>query len=465
MVFSSFLFLFIFLPLVVVINRYLPLKLSNLFIFIVSLFFYYVGEGILVCLLTGSILWNYIFGLTISGATNNALTKTYLLIGVFGNLALLLYYKYFGFLVESTFLKKWIATSAYSDIILPIGISFFTFQGLSYLVDVYRKVVPATADPIKLGLFISFFPQLVAGPIVKYKELASYLSDRNITTPGMVTGSQKFIRGLAKKVLIADNLAILSDAIFISEYSSLPTVLAWLGILCYTLQIYYDFSGYSDMAIGLCLVMGFKIPENFNHPYIAQSVRDFWRRWHISLSTWFRDYLYFPLGGNRKGSGRTYLNLLIVFLLTGLWHGANFNFILWGLIHGGFMILERKFPAMLASMPRIIRHLYLLIVVSFTWVLFRTTSLSAASAYLLALASFDNSGDWLPLLQFNYLSIFIISVAIILIFPTRLKITELLSFNTKTNPLVHHAAYLGLAMLCIMEITVSDYSPFIYFKF
>lgn len=465
MVFSSFLFLFLFLPLVVVINRHLPIKYSNLFLLLASLLFYFAGEGLLVFILIGSIAWNYIFGLLIGTDEKDHTSKVLLFLGVLGNLALLFYYKYIGFIIESSFLKNWISSSVYSEVILPVGISFFTFQGLSYLVDVYRKVEPATFDYIKLGLFISFFPQLIAGPIVKYKELASYLSERTITTEGMVEGSQKFLRGLAKKVLLADSLALVADAVFVTDYGSLPTLLAWLGLLCYTLQIYYDFSGYSDMAIGLCLVLGFKIPENFSHPYAAQSVREFWRRWHISLSTWFRDYLYIPLGGNRKGSGRTYFNLLLVFFVTGLWHGANYNFIVWGLLHGFFMILERVFPSFFEKIPGIFRHLYLLTIVSLAWVFFRTDTFAGALCYFKALFRYEVRGDWLALLHINYYMGCVILLSVILIFPVRLWLRKVLSFSCDSRPIANYLCYLSLAFICMMEMTVSDYSPFIYFKF
>jgi len=466
MVFSSHIFLFLFLPLVLVINRFLTLKASNLFLLIASLVFYALGEGLLVILLLCSISWNYFFGRLIGHKGAN---KVFLAIAITGNLLLLAYYKYFGFIVESSFLKNLISESHYSNIILPIGISFFTFQGISYLVDVYRGTNKAESDPIKLGLYISFFPQLVAGPIVKYNELASYLSERKTTLDQTTIGAFKFLRGLTKKVIIADTLALVADQIFLLPSETIPGPLAWLGVLIYSLQIYYDFSGYSDMAIGMCLILGFSIPENFNYPYLSKSVREFWRRWHISLSTWFRDYLYIPLGGNRKGMARLYFNLLIVFFLTGLWHGASYNFIIWGMIHGIFMIAERTFPLETRKLPSLFKHVYLLLVVCLSWVFFRIESFSEAVQFLQRMFSFSMEGDWYPGIFLNAYFYFILFVAILFAFPLRQKIA--LFFKTKIVAQKHLllglncGLYLALAFLCWMELSMSSYSPFIYYKF
>jgi len=445
MVFSSYSFLFLFLPFVLCVNRFLSLSLSNLFLLLCSLAFYCAGEGMLVLILIFSILWNYGFGLIISERVRG--NKLALLFGVAGNLALLGYYKYFTFLVLSSFLKDFVVISAYSEIVLPIGISFFTFQGISYLVDVYRRVALSEVNPIKLGLYISFFPQLIAGPIIKYNEFVPYLSKRTSTLDKTYNGSLKFIRGLAKKVILADSLAIVADQIFATDPSSLPTFLAWIGVLVYSLQIYYDFSGYSDMAIGLCLIMGFKIPENFNYPYISKSLREFWRRWHISLSSWFKNYLYLPLGGNREGDFRTYINLGIVFFLTGLWHGASWNFVLWGLIHGLFMIIERLVDFENRKLPSILKHGYLLFVVGLSWIMFRVDSISEAKNYIQQLFCFSSDGDWYSGIYLNR------------------SIENLRLINRSTKTILYSSVYLLISFYCFVELSISNYQPFIYFKF
>lgn len=467
MVFSSYLFLFFFLPLVILVNRFLSLKASNVFLLLASLLFYASGEGLLVLLLLVSIFWNFSFGLLIEKAAHKE-KKLYCGVAIIGNLSLLAYYKYFRFLVENSPLAKLITEQRYSDIILPIGISFFTFQGISYLVDVYRKEVPAEKSIVRLGLFISFFPQLVAGPIVKYKELAAFLSHRVTSVDKTVEGSMRFIRGLAKKVIIADTLAIVVDAIFIENLSALPTTVAWTGVLLYSLQIYYDFSGYSDMAIGLGLIFGFRIPENFNYPYISKSVREFWRRWHISLSTWFRDYLYIPLGGNRQGQSRTLFNLCVVFFLTGLWHGASWNFVLWGMLHGLFLILERLSSFEKIRLPHLLKHIYLLVVVGLSWVLFRLPSFADALVYYKSLFSFSATGDWYSYVLMTPYVWFVVLIAIIFAAPILSKIAALFSVSLRRLnylPLLRYVGYFCLALLCMMELSMSSYSPFIYFKF
>ncbi len=469
MIFSSFLFLFLFLPIVLVINRFLTLKTSNLFLLAASLLFYFSGEGFLTILLVGSIIWNYAFGLFLNLKKDNpVLKKTILGLGVAGNLLLLLYYKYFGFLVESTGLGAFIPESTYATIALPIGISFFTFQGISYIIDVYRNIQPAEKSPIKLGLYIAFFPQLIAGPIVKFNEIAEYLSQRSSSLDQTTAGTFKFIRGLAKKVVLANNFALLADYIFTADIHTLPAAVAWLGVLAYSLQIYYDFSGYSDMAIGLGLIMGFKIPENFEHPYIAKSIREFWQRWHISLSTWFKNYLYIPLGGNRKGAGRTYLNLILVFLVTGLWHGASYNFIIWGMLHGAFLILERSLSKYFPSLPSFFQHLYTLLVVSIAWVFFRIASFDQAIDFIGRLFSFSTEGDFFPLLYLNPYGIAILVISILLATPLRSYLAQQFSkFQIPDNLSLFFtcALYLLLFMYCILELSIATHDPFIYFKF
>lgn len=471
MIFSSFLFLFLFLPAVLVVNRFLPLKVSNVFLLVASLLFYFAGEGTLTLLLIASILWNYCFGLLLkSDKKKNSTNKLLLGLGVTGNLSILIYYKYLGFIISNIGFLSFIPKSSYSSIVLPIGISFFTFQGISYIIDVYRKSELAEKNPIKVGLYISFFPQLIAGPIIKYHEIVQYLSNRTININQSVNGTYRFIRGLAKKIILANNFSIIADAIFETDISSLPTSLAWLGIILYSLQIYYDFSGYSDMAIGLGLIMGFKIPENFNYPYISKSIREFWRRWHISLSTWFRDYLYIPLGGNRRSPYRTYFNLAIVFFITGLWHGANWNFIIWGMLHGGFLIAERIKPASFSRVPDILKHIYTISVVTLAWVFFRTDTLENALGYFGRLFTFSNYGDFYPAIYLNNYFIFLLISGIVLAMPVRKYLIQKyhkmnFAFSPNISLLITATVYLSLFIYCILELSIATHTPFIYFKF
>lgn len=465
MVFSSFSFLLLFLPLVLFVNKWLSLTWSNIFLLITSLLFYFLGEGHLVSLLILSITWNYLIAFGIEDNLRLP-RKTLVIVGITGNLLLLAYYKYFIFILKSIGLDSY--ASAYSPILLPIGISFFTFQGISYLIDVYRQGHPPEKSFIKLGLYISFFPQLIAGPIVKYKDLATYLSNRQMTSGDIYSGSQRFIRGLAKKILVADQLALIADQIFAINTSMLPCSLAWLGILLYALQIYYDFSGYTDMAIGMGKMLGFKIPENFNHPYTARSVREFWQRWHISLSSWFKDYVYIPLGGNKINNTRTYVNLLVVFFLTGLWHGASFSFILWGLLHGFFMIMERKFSSFFSKWPNWLSHLYLIVVVGFLWMLFRIESFSEALMYYKRLFVAPQETDSLVWINVNYYVLFVITVGLLFSTPIRRKISMALKNKLKNQQqfeLLSSGLTLGLFVITLSQMTVSTYSPFIYFRF
>ena len=436
-----------------------------MFLFLMSLLFYFLGEGPLVGLLIASITWNYLIALGLDKSYQLP-RKPLVTLGITGNLLLLGYYKYFIFLLESLGLESF--ATAYSPILLPIGISFFTFQGISYLIDVYRQGHPPEKSYVKLGLYISFFPQLIAGPIVKYKDLVTYLSDRRMTTDDIYSGSQRFIRGLAKKILIADQLALVADQIFASDTATLPCSLAWLGVLVYALQIYYDFSGYTDMAIGMGKMLGVKIPENFNHPYIAKSVREFWQRWHISLSSWFKDYLYVPLGGNRISANRTYINLLIVFFLTGLWHGASFSFILWGLLHGFFMIMERIFSSFFSKWPAWLSHLYLIIVVGLLWILFRIESYSEALTYFKRLFIAPQETEGIAWIHINPYVFFVIAIGLLFSVPIRQNISTLISTKIKSPQqfaLLSSATALCLLVVTISQMTVSTYSPFIYFRF
>lgn len=346
MVFSSTAFLFLFLPIVLVLHFVLRgVRFRNVLLLLASLLFYAWSEQGIVLLLIASIVLNYSFGLGIDRCKDSAQARTLLIAAIAMNLAVLAYFKYTSFLIGN--LNWLLAQFHWSEIKapkihLPAGISFFTFHAISYIVDIYRRSASAQRNPIKLALYFDFFPQLIAGPIVRYHDIESQLDRRSITLDDVSIGIQRFVIGLAKKMLVANTLAQPADEIFAIAMPQLTPGVAWLGIVCYTLQIYFDFSGYSDMAIGLARVFGFRFLENFNYPYVARSIREFWRRWHISLSNWFRDYLYIPLGGNRCSPRRQYFNLLVVFSLCGLWHGASLNFLIWGLFHGAFLVLERR---------------------------------------------------------------------------------------------------------------------------
>ena len=338
MVFSSNVFLFYFLPIVLFVYFLLDSKFRNMWLFLASLFFYAWGEPYYVVVMLLSIIVNYVLGGASSCFTNRNIRKIILLIAVLCNLGILFYFKYLNFAID-TANKVFKYEFIVKNIVLPIGISFYTFQGLTYVIDVYREDAKVQKSPIKLGLYIAMFPQLIAGPIVRYKDVESQLEARICEIDKCFYGIWRFVQGLAKKAIIANTVAEVADNIFSQPAGEISTAAAWLGVVCYTLQIYFDFSGYSDMAIGLGKIMGFDFVENFNYPYTSSSITEFWKRWHISLSSFFRDYVYIPLGGNRKGN--VYLNLSIVFFLTGLWHGASFNFILWGIWHGFFIVLER----------------------------------------------------------------------------------------------------------------------------
>lgn len=368
-------------------------KFRNLILLLASLFFYAWGEVGYVLLMVFSIAVNWLFGILIeeSKARPNK-CRMFLALGVALNLLPLAFFKYGNFVVDN--LNTLTAGFALGSvdigrIHLPIGISFFTFQAISYIVDVYRSTAEVQRRPVNLALYISLFPQLIAGPIVRYHDVARQIVSRRVSLDDFQYGVYRFVTGLGKKVLIANNIGAVADHIYSLPVETLPAGLLWLGMLTYTLQIYYDFSAYSDMAIGLGRMFGFHFLENFSYPYCSRSIQEFWRRWHISLSSWFRDYLYIPLGGNRKGTGRMYFNLVMVFFLCGLWHGASWTFVVWGLYHGLFLVLERGFLGRLIHrLPLPMRHLYALLVVMVGWVFFRAETLGQAIDYLSGLTNF-----------------------------------------------------------------------------
>ncbi|OEU57968.1 MAG: alginate O-acetyltransferase [Desulfobulbaceae bacterium S3730MH12] len=396
MVFSSIFFLFFFLPATLILYFSVGPKLRNLVLLLASLLFYAWGEVGYVMLMLFSISINWIFGLLINDSKSTPKRcKLFLTLGIILNLLPLAFFKYGNFLLDNlSYFDSGIIAGMLGDgqIHLPIGISFFTFQAISYIVDVYRNTADVQKQPINLALYISLFPQLIAGPIVRYHDVARQIVRRTVSLVDFQYGVQRFVLGLGKKVLIANNIGAVADHIYSLPVETLPAGLLWLGMLTYTLQIYYDFSAYSDMAIGLGRMFGFHFLENFNYPYSSRSIQEFWRRWHISLSSWFKDYLYIPLGGNRKRTGRTYFNLLTVFFLCGLWHGASWTFVLWGLFHGLFLVLERgAFGKVIGRLPGIVQHAYTILVVMIGWVFFRAESLEQALVYLKSLANFSAS--------------------------------------------------------------------------
>lgn len=471
MVFSSMTFIWIFLPILLFVYYISKEKYRNIILLIFSLIFYSWGEPKYIILMLISILVNYIFG-RILDKCNKKKNKTIVLIfSIIFNLGLLVYFKYFNFI--ATNIDNIIGNNVIpnKNIVLPIGISFYTFQIMSYIIDLYRGDIKVQKNLLNLALYISFFPQLIAGPIVKYKDIDEQLQERTVTIEKFSDGIKRFVYGLAKKVIFANTLAYIADTIFNSNIELLNMPIAWLGAICYTLQIYFDFSGYSDMAIGLGKMFGFEFMENFNLPYISESITEFWRRWHISLSTWFKEYLYIPLGGNRKGKIRTYINLLIVFLATGIWHGASWNFVVWGLFNGFFLVIERiKLKELLdKNKLKFINHIYALLVIIFGWVLFRADTLKSALQYMKIMISpskqlvnFDTS------LIINNRNIMMI-IVVILFSGILQTIFSKLKNREKIKEIYHR--YFEVIVICllmfisIMMLASNTYNPFIYFRF
>ncbi|MCF8371346.1 MAG: MBOAT family protein [Bacteroidales bacterium] len=471
MIFSSTLFLFLFLPIVLGINYLLDKKLRNLFILLASLFFYAWGEYLLVFLMISSICVNFIFGLLIGYSQKHSrqvVTNIILGIGISLNLLVLIYYKYIHFLIDNLSIIGIDLHINAEGVTLPIGVSFFTFQNMSYLIDVYRKVVKSQKNLIHLGLYISLFPQLIAGPIVRYADIFKEIKDRVTTRKMLEAGIIRFIRGLAKKVIIANNVGLIADTAFDATASQLNPLVAWLAVVCYSLQIYFDFSGYSDMAIGLGKMLGFNFKENFNYPYIAKSVKDFWRRWHISLSTWFRDYLYIPLGGSRLGKYRTYVNLIIVFFITGLWHGASWNFVVWGLYHGLFLLIERLVPFTIPEKYNFLKRIYLLLVVAVGWVFFRADNLDHAANFLSKMFTFSKGTNVYPLIYLNFYSLSIILTGLLFATPLRKIIAKQIHEKIKNETwisVLKQGAYLIVFTFTVFELAQATYNPFIYYRF
>ena len=471
MVFSSLTFLFIFLPSVLFIYYLINTRFRNIFLTIASLIFYAWGEQKLVMLMIFSISINYLGGILISLMAREGRSKAsriFLFFFVAMNVLILGYFKYTNFIIANINEMGILSFSSLNEIILPIGISFFTFQGMSYLIDVYYEKVDSQKSLVSLALYISMFPQLIAGPIVRYIDVSKQIeADRKFDILQFQRGVIRFIIGLFKKVIIANQMGFMADFVF-NNSGEVGSVSLWIGVVSYAFQIYFDFSGYSDMAIGLGKMFGFDFLENFNHPYISKSIQEFWRRWHISLSSWFRDYLYIPLGGNRKGIGRTYVNLIIVFFITGLWHGASWNFIFWGLFHGFFLIWERiGLSKFLNKAPNFVGHIYLALVVLVGWVFFRAENLSDAWQYLEGMFAFRKGGNEIV---YQYISTYFVFVFIIaVIFSTNIKVYFKAKWALLNKPqqfkYILYPMYLVLFFLSLLELAESNYNPFIYFRF
>ncbi len=461
MTFSSLVFLCIFLPLVFLAHSLIPaIRVRNALLILASLAFYTYGEPVYVLLLPGSVLLNYTCVRLMSGRRK----KRVMILAVIFNLILLAVFKYAGFFVESLNALTG-GELPVPKIHLPIGISFFTFQAMSYLIDVYRGEVEAEKSPFRVLLYISFFPQLIAGPIVRFRDIAGELRERTVKLDEAAEGLRRFLFGLAKKVLIANVMGSVVDAVYGAEMSHVNLLTAWIGAVAFLLQIYFDFSGYSDMAIGMGRMFGFHFRENFDLPYTSTSVREFWRRWHISLSTWFKEYVYIPLGGNRKGALRTGLNKLLVFFLCGLWHGANWTFVLWGLFHGAFSFLEEAVPR-LRKLPRWIGWLYTMLVVTVGFVIFRAETVGQAFRMLGRMfGGFDfGAGTMSFTLQLLTPFFLVMLAAGILVAGPVGKIGKRFFKEERAQIPLYAAAFL-LLLWCLLRLSGGAYMPFIYFRF
>lgn len=461
MLFSSLLFLFVFLPLVLGLYYISPWRIKNLILFISSLIFYAWGEPVYIVIMLISTITDYSFGLLLSRPGLSAVQRKWIVISsVVVNLGLLSYFKYADFLIVNV--NELLGTNIpLTDLPLPIGISFYTFQSMSYIIDVYRGTAKAQRNWIDFGTFVALFPQLVAGPIIQYNSIAEQLRKRSVNIGKFALGVRRFTIGLAKKVLLANNIGLLWDTLSKSDLGTMPVLTAWLGIIAFAFQIYFDFSGYSDMAIGLGLMFGFEFNENFNKPYTAQSITDFWRRWHISLSSWFRDYVYIPLGGNRRGLGIQIRNILVVWILTGIWHGASWNFMLWGLYFGVILIIEKWWGLRLLSrLPRVVRHLYAILLILIGWVLFAFDELPMVLNYLQAMIGLNHQ----PLFDSTTLY-FAYTNAILLIVLVIASIPRKPFMKHETRYLFSLIGYGLLFFLSVAYLVDATFNPFLYFRF
>ncbi len=470
MLFSSMTFLCVFLPLVIFFYLIVKKELKNPVLLIASMIFYAWGEPKYLAMMLSVILINYFGAILIE--KNESSKKPYLILTVLLNLSFLIYFKYFNFLIDN-FNNIFHTNHEFLNVIMPIGISFYTFQALSYVIDVYRKDCAAQKDIYKLALYICLFPQLVAGPIVKYHDVIEQIENRDVDFEKVDLGVKRFIIGLSKKMLIANTLGAVADKVFVQSPDAFSHSIAWLGSIAYAFQIYFDFSGYSDMALGLGLIFGFKFLENFNYPYISKSITEFWRRWHISLSTWFKEYVYIPLGGNRCGKIKTYRNLFIVFLLTGIWHGANWTFIVWGIWNGLFIIFEKmisvkdlqeKYAGIYAKTAQ---HIYCILIFLIGWVIFRADDINYALKYLMNMFGILHLDKANFVYNMSYyvdtIEIITFVAAILCSVPLFSKMLE--NKNKISMALINNIWLLVLFIFSVSSIAANTYNPFIYFRF
>jgi len=455
----------VFLPFVLALYYITPRRFRNLTLFIVDLVFYAWGEPWLVILMLFSILLNYTSGILIGiNREKKGLARFIFILSVILNLGLLGFFKYAGFIGETLNMVMPFLNIPILEIALPIGISFYTFQTMSYTIDVYKNTVKVQKNIITFGTYVSLFPQLIAGPIVRYEDVAEQLMHRKETLQGFTDGVKLFLIGLSKKVLLANEMGNLWDAVRESGTQS-GALGSWVGIIAYTFQIYFDFCGYSEMAMGLGKMFGFDFLKNFDYPYISKSITEFWRRWHISLGTWFREYVYIPLGGNRKGLYRQIINIAVVWFLTGLWHGASWNFILWGLYFGVLLMIEKLFMLkVLKKAPAIISHIYSIIIILFGWVLFYFENLNEMGIFLARMFGSDGfmmSGD-ISVKIISYIPLLIVSAI------TSTPLISKLYHKIKSKPILYvidNAGCVLALLLCTAALVSSDYNPFLYYKF
>ena len=486
MVFSSLDFLFFFLPIVMIVYFFSNTKVRNVILLVSGLFFYAWGEPFYIIIMLISTLIDYTAGrLMAKYDDNDKKRRIFLIVSVCMNVGLLSIFKYSDFIFNN--ISTLVGTQVTNPVLyvnralnnafdlglstdhvdLPIGISFFTFQSMSYTIDLYLRNIKVQKSFLSFAAYISMFPQIVAGPIVRYEDVAAEIDNRTVNMSKISVGIGIFIKGLAKKVLLANNIGALWTTVKAMDYGSLPVLTAWIGILAFTFQIYFDFSGYSDMAMGLGKMMGFNFPENFDHPYISESISEFWRRWHITLGSWFRSYVYIPLGGNRKGTARTLINLMIVWGLTGLWHGASWNFVLWGLYFGVIIVIERVgLGKLLEKLPRFVRIIYTFLLTVFGWILFDTDTLSDAGHYFLALfgggESFADSYS-VYLLAANALMLIVCAVGSTML-PSKLY-SKLKLRTGAASGYIMPAVQAAVLIICSAYLVDATYNPFMYFRF
>jgi len=462
MLFSSTIFLFLFLPIVLLVYHLLPRVFRNGWLLVASLFFYAWGEPKFVILMLTSILINYLFALAVHTYRTRVGVKWIMFSMIVVNLGLLGWFKYSGFFVTS--INETFQTTLFvPEVVLPIGISFFTFQAMSYVIDVYRQAGQVQKNPLDLALYIALFPQLIAGPIVRYETVADEINHRQETLPEFAQGVRRFIIGLSKKLILANGCGQVADAVF--NMKDLSMGLAWIGIIAYALQIYFDFSGYSDMAIGLGLMFGFHFLENFNYPYISKSVSEFWRRWHISLGSWFRDYVYIPLGGNRVSPWKQYRNLGIVWMLTGLWHGASWTFVAWGVYYGIWIMLEKAFLGKMLERIPVLATIWTLVLVLVGWVFFRADTFPEAITYMQAMFAPDVLWDDRASYQVVQNGV-ILALACLAATPIPKRIGErFVESSGKIGQTVQYGYAMVLLFLATSALVASTFNPFIYFRF